>query len=375
MDWFYFQFILMFAAMLSILVAAHEYGHFLFAKLCGMEVEEFSIGFGSPSWTFMRRKGTEYKFRPIPFGGFVRIKGMTPEEDGSEINVEGGFYSKSPYKRFVTLLAGPVFSILAGLAILIPLHSLYGYRVLGTTVEVVSENMPAARAGLQKGDRILSVDGAPVSSMFDVITHVRDKAGQPVVVTYDRAGRELTATMTPELSAEPLPYVINPRMQLAPEDKRQGRIGLGPSNKQLVVIREPIGTAVSSAFMWPVDMVRDLFKIVKKPSTFKDNVGGPGTIVKESFAAAKSGLDMFIELAALLSISLGIFNIMPFPPFDGGQMLMAVIEMFRRRRLSLKVQMVMQSLGLAMLLMLFASVILVDVNRFTQNPDAPASKK
>src|ERR1700722_2710391 len=88
-----------FLIMVTFLVAAHEYGHFLFARLNGMEVEEFSIGLGKPAWTWMRKKGTEYTFRPLPLGGFVRIKGMVPQEDGSEIDVPNGFYSKSPMAR------------------------------------------------------------------------------------------------------------------------------------------------------------------------------------------------------------------------------------------------------------------------------------
>lgn len=367
MDPFTPLFILLFLAMLSLLVAAHEYGHFLVARLCKMDVEEFAIGFGKPYWTYMRKKGTEYNLRPLPLGGFVRIKGMQPEDDGSEVSIENGFYSKPPLARFLTLLAGPVFSILAGLLILIPLHTMHGRKVLGTTIESVETGTPAYAAGLRRGDRLTMIDGVPVLTMFDVMVNIRDKAGQEVVIQADRAGTPVTVRVVPELTKKPTPYLTD-QFREPTQDRYQARIGMAASLGQLVTLRVPPVQAIGDALMWPVDMVKGLIKTFMRPSTIKENMGGPVTIATQSYAAAKDGWDSFVQLAALLSISLGIFNLLPFAPLDGGQMVMAFVEMLRRgKRLSVKVQATFQGIGLLAVFGLIASVFFADFSRLA-NP-------
>lgn len=375
MDWFTLQFILMLALMLSLLVTAHEFGHYWFAKLFGMDVEEFAVGFGRPYWTYMRKNGTDYTLRPIPFGGFVRVKGMVPEEDGSEVHIPRGFYSKKPFARFMVLFAGPLFSILAGLAILIPLHSMVGRGAIGTTIEKVVAGQPAAVAGLKAGDKITAVDGVKVNAMLDVIFAVRDKGGREVKIDFVRDGAPLTTTVVPKLDDKPSAYVTNP-LRPPTELRRQAKIGVAASTKDMVRVKVPVGESAAAAVMWPVDMAVGLVRTILNPSTLKDNVGGPGTIVKESYDAAKSGLPSFIELAALLSISLGIFNLLPFSPLDGGQMLMAVVEMFRGgKRLSIRVQSVFQSVGLLAVLSLIVGVIFADISRLSGGEKPPVEQK
>ena len=372
MDPFTPLFILLFLFMLSVLVAAHEYGHFIVARLFKMDVEEFAIGFGKPYWTYMRKKGTEYNLRPLPLGGFVRIKGMQPEDDGSEVNIENGFYSKPPLARFLVLLAGPVFSILAGLAILIPLHSMHGRKVLGTTIGSVKEDTPAYAAGLRPNDRLTFIDGVPVLTMYDVMVNIRDKAGREVVIQADRAGTPLTIRVVPKLTAEPVPYAED-EFRESTRDRVQARIGMAPSLSQTVTLKVPIGQAVTDALMWPVDMVKGLVKTFMRPATIKDNMGGPVAIATQSFAAAKDGWDTFVQLAALLSISLGIFNLLPFGPLDGGQMLMAFAEMLRRgKRLSIRVQATFQGIGLLAVCGLIVTVLFADISRLTGGkPEKP----
>src|SRR5579859_4472111 len=151
--------------MITLLVAAHEYGHYLFARLFKMDIEEFSIGFGhmpsgfakalgkKPYWTWMKKGDTEFNIRPLPLGGFVRIKGMMPQEDGSETKIENGFYSKSPAKRLAVLFAGPLFSVLAGMLVLVGMLTLVGKPVVDETFFCsVRHGDPAERAGIQSGD-------------------------------------------------------------------------------------------------------------------------------------------------------------------------------------------------------------------------------
>lgn len=364
MDPFTFLYILLLVTMLTLLVSAHEYGHFLFARIFKMEVEEFAIGFGRPPWTFMRRKGTAFTVRPWPLGGFVRVKGMIPEDDGSERQIEGGFYSKPAWQRVIVFLAGPVFSILAGLAILIPLYSINGVKTLGARVGDIRAESPASKSDLQKGDLIVAVDGIAVKSFLDIVSQVRDKAGQPVQISFERNGSPGVTTIVPELEANPSPvldsYVRGPK-----EYRRQAKIGVAPDPSERLLVKIPFSDAVAAGMMWPLDMAKGVARSILQPSTFKDNVGGPGTIVKETYAAAKDGLDTFVQLAALLSISLGIFNLLPFGFLDGGQILMNVIEMLRGgKRPSMKFLVAFQSVGFVLIGLLVFGAIASDVSRF-----------
>ncbi len=371
MDWFYVLYFVMLAVMLSALIAAHEYGHFLVARLFGMEVEEFSIGFGPKPWTYMVRHGTKFTLRPIPFGGFVRVKGMLPEEDGSEVDIPNGFYSKTPFSRFLMLLAGPTFSILAGLMILIPLHSLYGVRVPGTTVGQVLKDNPAYQAGVLPGDKLLSVAGVPVKSFYEINVQMRDRADQQVPLVLKRKGSQITVTVVPKLEKDPSP-VMTSEHGAPGESRRQAKIGIGASPVDSILVKVPVREAVLSALKWPVDMTIGLVKAFTSPKVFQESVGGPGTIVSASYQAARSGFDQFIQIAALLSISLGIFNLLPIPPLDGGQMVVAVIEMFRRgKRLSIRWQGAFQGVGLLLLGCLILTVIAIDIRRFS-SPEKPA---
>jgi regulator of sigma E protease len=189
-----------FLLMVTVLVAAHEYGHYLFAKLNGMDVEEFAIGLGTPRWVWMRRAQNkalptpsrtalpggqsalpeetveqepeseiEFTVRPLPVGGFVRIKGMMPQDDGSETLVPNGFYSKSPLRRLSVLFAGPLFSVLAGIILLVGLFIFVGKPTLEKPIiGGVLGGTPAEQAGLKAGDRIVALDGKPIQKWFQI---------------------------------------------------------------------------------------------------------------------------------------------------------------------------------------------------------------
>ena len=404
-----------FVVMLCVLVAAHEYGHYLLARLFGMGVEEFAIGFGKkPIWTWMRKtysvernpspagqsaplhletssyptdgsaalqpdlqpsptpsqvkltvqETTDFTIRPWPLGGFVRIKGMVPEEDGSETKVPGGFYSKAPWKRFIVLLAGPVFSVLAGVIILFGLKLAMGEERPITTLREIVPGGPAAKAGLQKGDKILSVAGRPVKITYDATSAIADKAGQPIPIQVQRNGQAVTVTITPVLEPEPSPVVDKEGFPTG-EMKRQAKMMAKWDYEHVSV---GAGEAFVDAMRTPVIVVAGLAGMVTKPAQLKDNVGGPISIAQQTSEATKRGIDWIIGLAAMLSISVGIFNLLPIPTLDGGQMLVAVAEMLRGgKRLSIKVQGALTAAGLAMVLVLFVSVMLIDVGRLTKN--------
>lgn len=373
----YLAVVLVFLLMVTLLVAAHEYGHYLFAKLCGMDVEEFSIGFGkNPICVWMRRGETKFTIRPLPFGGFVRIKGMIPEEDGSETQVPNGFYSKSPAKRLAVLFAGPLFSVLAGMLLMIIVLLGFGKQEPDNRpiLHQIVKNSVAERAGLQAGDKVLAINGQPVRTWYEMTNIVRAHPAQPVQFTLQRGDKAINLNLIPEKSADEQPIRLdnegNPLGPLA----HIGRIGAGPG-----VITVPVGfrEALAETALAPAKMVSGVVSIFVHPKNFSKDMGGPLSIAAATNEATNQGPFDVLGLAAGLSISLGILNLLPVPPLDGGQIVVAFAEMLRRgRRLSIQVQNLVNSVGLALVGMLIISVLWVDVKRFIfpdHSSDAPAA--
>src|SRR5579885_2732160 len=419
-----------FLVMISALIAAHELGHYLFARLFGMGVEEFAIGFGrKPIWTYWRKsyllpldyadlsqleapqqhqhadpsspvvamtnfatslegepakhaasvvvdtpngkalkETTNFTIRPWPVGGFVRIKGMLPEEDGSETELPGGFYSKAPWQRFVVLLAGPAFSVIAGIILLAILYSVSPMEkanqvpVLGT----VFKGLPAAKAGLKEGDRVVSIDGQPISSFYQIISIVRSSPGKHLAFVVQRGGKPLSMTVIPEVDKAPT-FVLSPDLEPTNDFQIQGKIGAAWTTMK-VQLRP--GEAISRALLEPPAVVASLVALLKHPAAIKDEMGGPVTMLAATKAATKSGFGDVVDLAAALSISVGILNLLPFPPLDGGQMVIAFMEMLRRgKRLSIRMQNAVTAAGFMLVMALMAVVMFNDIQRFAGPPD------
>ena len=395
--------------MFTVLVAAHELGHYLFARLFNMGVEEFAIGFGKPevkTWlkrvyrvrlgdgeipdivhtgvgpngelpssripddikqietpegTFLEET-TRFTIRPWPIGGFVRIKGMVPEEDGSETKIAGGFYSKPPWQRFIVLLAGPAFSVIAGLAILIPVLMVEGMaKPLNVPkIGAVVKDGPADKAGLKEGDVVESIDGHPINTFYAMNVIVRDSAGKTLMFNIRRGSKELTLAVKPELEANES-ALFDKDLNITNEKRRQAKL-----KTSIPSTRIPIGLfkATSVACSIPVDAVESLLGIFRHPSTFKDSVSGPITITSVTYDTVKYGIGSILELTALLSISVGVFNLLPIVPLDGGQMMIALAEMLRGgRRLSMKVQSAFNRVGLMMMGALIICVLFIDIGR------------
>ncbi len=411
--------------MFTLLVAAHELGHYLFARLFNMGVEEFAIGFGKQTiYEWMKRtyivpirpgevaqiestnpnrfdvestgrrapedmveidtpqgkalkETTRFTVRPWPLGGFVRIKGMLPEDDGSETTIAGGFYSKAPWQRLIVLFAGPMFSVIAGILILIPLYIVSGKDQLDNSPVIgpVSKKGPAAEAGLKEKDVVTAIDGKAVKSFYDINVIVRDSADKRLKFSILRDDKPLELTVIPVLDKNPSP-VLGPGLEFTGDKRAQAKLYTHFRTKRVSV---DFGQAVSMAVSRPIQAVTGLLDMIRHPSTVKDQMGGPLSITAATYETVKLGIAPIFELAALLSISVGILNLLPVMPLDGGQMVLAFAEMFRRgRRLSMHVQNLVNLFGMAFMGVLILSVFYIDITRMIDNnsppKDPPVSK-
>lgn len=312
------------------------------------------------------KSGTEWSLLLLPLGGFASIHGMHPYEDGRETKIKDGFFSKSPLKRLLVLFAGPLFSIAFGV-LLMTLHNMYRGEQIDAKSALVGYVPPGAAqaAGIEAGDIIVSVDGNPVASFDELVSHVRfaydPETFEPNRLTLEvkkTSGEVVTTTLTPTVTDEPQPVsqlgTTATASQTAPlESKRQARLGI---IRGVEYEKQPFLPAFQAAVWTPVNFVQMLVAVFSDLEVAKENAGSPVDAVKQTSVQMKEGFWAIVLMAGSLSIVLGILNLLPFPPLDGGQMVVALIEMFRGgRRLSIGVQ---QSLNMAGMF-LVASMMLV----------------
>lgn len=371
------QVAVVFLLMITVLVAAHEMGHYLFARLFRMGIHEFAIGFGRPKlWTWRRTKETledgselttEFNLRAWPLGGFVRILGMEPSDDGSERRIPNGFYSRPAWQRFLVLLAGPVFSVAAGLLVLGPLTYVQGGTRETNRILDLRVDSAAYSAGLQRGDLITAVDGQTVSNGFQARALVRDRLTGSVRIGIVRDGRPLTIVTNPRVTEEPEPVLDENRFPVG-EPRIQAKLGVVFDDRRIPI---GLGDAFGQAIGATVESGKGLGRVFSRPKEAGNNVGGVITMVGATNSVVAEGFGSTLQLAALLSISIGIFNILPVPPLDGGQMAIALVEMLRGgRRLSLRIQNAFFTVGFALIITLFVGVFVLDLKKLRDRPEA-----
>lgn len=336
-----------FLLMFSILVSAHELGHYLFARLFNMRVSEFAVGIGRPIVkTFARRKyktddgeeeETLFNFRALPLGGFVKIVGMEPKEDGSEVHEPGGFYSKPAWQRIVVLLAGPVFSVIFGWFVLAGVFTISGQLTETTRlVQKMDETLPAYKAGLRGGDYVKSINGKPIQSFSDATQLVRNSpVGQPLQFHIERQGKPMDFSVTPVLSEEERPQYDKDGFPTG-EFKKNPIVGILFDQD---LVRPGIGAAMVSAAEYPVLQVKMMVQKITKPKVILENSTGVVGMAVITKTAVENGMSNVFLIAGLISISLGIFNLLPIGMLDGGQIFMTLIEILRGgKRLSIQNQ-------------------------------------
>lgn len=373
--------VLVFITMFCVMVAAHEYGHYLLARLFKMGVTEFSVGMG-PKFTLFKRRyrqsdgqtaETEFNLRALPLGGFVKIVGMEPKEDGSETKELDGFYSKPPLQRIIVLLAGPVFSVLLGWIVLVPCLVGFGIAEDTTVISKMSKMDSGYVAGIRPGDKVLQIDGKPISDPFELRSTLNQNGVKAYTFLVERAGKPQEIVVTPKLSPEPLEELGRDGN---PTGRQYRRPVIGIAQFEQTRRHPSLLEATVVATNFPIQAVKGLVTRIATPKKLVEESTGIIGMVVITRSVVEESLEKVLTFSALLSISIGIFNLLPIGMLDGGQIVLALIEWVRRgKRVSMKVQNAFFGAGLALLLMFFLVVMRQDVLRFilpsNENSNAP----
>jgi len=345
--------VLVFLLSLSILVFVHEFGHFIAAKRSGVKVEEF--GFGLPPRVFGRKIGdTLYSLNLLPIGGFVKLKG----EDGEVMGFgsEGSFAAASNAKRLIIVVAGVIGNLILAYLIFVLLF-LVGNPTLTGKVKIaeVTKNSPAEASEIRAGDYVARVDGKQVSDPQDFINNVNGRKGKVVTLTVERDGETISLVTTPRVNPPsgegPLGVVVGFDSNLTYKKTNL--------DQAVILAAKEIYKDLSLMAAGLKNLVSEVFA-GRAPAEVTGVVG----IYKISTQALEVGFRIYLQLVALISLNLFMFNLLPIPALDGGRLLFILIETMRGKKISPRVEKAVNNFGLAALLLLFVLVTIRDIKRF-----------
>ena len=367
---------------LGILIFVHEFGHFIIAKLFNVKVEKFSLGFG-PKLIGKQIGETEYLLSAFPLGGYVKMFGeggviegdapktvddteKTYDEESSEpvddapelteAEKARSFAHKPPLVRIAIVMAGPVFNLVFAWLIFILLCML-GVPTVTARIGEVLKDKPAARAGVLKGDVVTAINGKGITQWDEIAGMIAASKGQPVNLTVKRGDETLQFTITPE-----------PRVSknLFGESVKGHAVGIAAAGEIVTEKSNPFQAVIrGSQQTWKViDLtVMSLVKMIQRVVPM-DSVGGPIMIAKMAGETAQMGASSFLAFMALLSINLGVLNLLPVPVLDGGHLFFFFCELVIGRPVSQKVREYAQQIGLFLLLSLMVLAFYNDIVRY-----------
>ncbi|WP_420409265.1 RIP metalloprotease RseP [Hoeflea sp.] len=351
-----------FLLVLTIVVFFHELGHYLVGRWCGIGAEVFSVGFGREIVGFTDRRGTRWKLSLIPLGGYVKFVGdenaaSMPTGSDSSRQLEGGrdgsFPDAALWRRAATVAAGPVANFILAIVIFAVMFGINGRMIADPVVAEVQAESAAEAAGILPGDRFVAIDGAPVETFDDVQRYVSVRPDIPITITMDRDGGPVDLTLTPVRTE--ISDTFGNKMEV-------GRIGVvTDTNAGNFRVREygpleAVGEGVAQSWYIvtrTVDYIGNIVTGREKP----DQLGGPIRVAKYSKDMSTLGFAALIQLAAVLSVSIGLLNLMPIPMLDGGHLVFYAFEAVRGRPPGEAVQEWAYRFGLTLVLalMLFAT--------------------
>lgn len=327
----------------GILVTVHELGHFVTAKLTGMRVDEFAIGFGPK--IFQTKSGdTLYSIRAIPLGGFNKIAGMDPDDKVDE----RGFNSKPILSRMLVILAGSIMNFVLPVVLFFMIFVISGVDtpINEPIIGQVFPKMPAVEAGLMPGDKIISLNSHKTKNWDEIVKVFEEAKQNPVKVEVERAGSLRTYEVLPQYK----------------KDMDRTLVGISPKYaKTPLGVVEAAKLAVTHTKNTIVMMVNGLYKIISGQSPAE--VAGPIGVAQMAGKIAQDGFLPLMTFIAFLSINLGVVNLLPLPALDGGYFILLVLEAFRKKPLPASVLEKIQMVGIALILMITVFSTFKDLTR------------
>lgn len=332
-----------FVVVLGVLVSVHEFGHYLAARWGGVFVEAFSIGFGRRLFGWRDRRGTEWRVGLLPLGGYVKLHGQEPPEEGAPPAAaaeEGAFFARPVGVRMAVVAAGPIANFVLAFVLFTLLFAAVGKPVVAPVVTQVMAGSPAEKAGIAPGDEILAVAGQPVHDFTDIQRAVLPHPDAPLDLELRRHDATLTL------------HVVTAGREMG--GKRVGSLGIAGG----VMRYQPVGPAAAvvagAEETWRVgaETLKSIWLLLRGEGR-RDEIGGPLRIAALSGQVAAAGVAQLISFIAVLSVNLGLLNLLPIPVLDGGHLVFYALEAVWRRPVPKRVQELGLKAGLMLILALF----------------------
>jgi regulator of sigma E protease len=340
---------------LGVLIFFHELGHFLVARVLGVGVERFSLGFG-PKLIGKTIGITEYQISAIPLGGYVKMVGESPDSELDPSDIPISFTHKHVFKRILIVAAGPFFNILLALIIFFGIFQISGLLILKPNIGDVNEGTPAYMAGLKKNDLVVSIDGVDISSWEDMANAIMASKGKTIAISVLRGDKILTKKVTPEVKK--FKNIFN-------EDVDRYVIGITASGevfKKNLNFFQAVSESINQTYQITALTIKGVVKLFQGTVSPK-TLGGPIMIAQMAGQQAKEGVVNLIFFIALISINLAILNFLPIPVLDGGHLLFFFIEAIKGSPVSVKVREISQQAGIFVLILLMIYVFYNDIAR------------
>jgi regulator of sigma E protease len=353
-----------FLVIISIIVFLHEFGHYLAARLCGVKIEAFAIGFGKELFGWTDKAGTRWKICVAPLGGYVKMFGdateaSTPDaeklENLSEEEKKLTFHHKNLWQKSIIVAAGPLANFITAFVIFTALIMTTGLNTTKPIVGDVLQDSAAEAAGLQKGDEILSIDGRQVRKFDHISPLIMTNLGEEVEIKLKRDGELITVRLTPK--------IVESEDGLGNKVKRP-MIGISSQKIMLKDVGVLEAMVVSAQRIYQmIEMSLEFLGQIITGGRSADELKGPIGIADMSGKVAKKDWGTIFFFMALISVNLGFVNILPIPPLDGGHLLFYVIEGAQGRKVAEKVQMWGYKVGFAIILSLMGFTIFNDIRQ------------
>jgi regulator of sigma E protease len=368
--WTLGSYLVPFIFVLSLVVFFHELGHFLVGRWCGVKVDAFSMGFGPEIAHYTDRKGTRWRLAALPLGGYVRFHGDANGASEPDFEAEAAmpaseravsFFAQKVWKRAAVVAAGPLANFVLALAIFTGLFYFEGRPILKPRIDNVVAGGRAAAAGFQKGDLVVSIDGQTIDSFLDMQRIVSSSGDMTLRFVVERDGKPVTIDATPERKDTKTPFGMN----------RAGVLGVAAGGGA-----EDWRQQTYSLPMAAVEAARETWYVVERTGSYlgglvvgresAEQLSGPIRIAEVSGEVAKAGIWPLFNLAAILSISIGLLNLLPVPLLDGGHLLYYAFEALRGRALTVRAQEFGFKIGLAFVAALMLVATYNDILRLTR---------